>query len=63
MKWTRRIVITIKIIFALWAIWNFYNKLVKFLYSISKREVKKNTFDPKIGFFKQIDNCLRHRGD
>ena len=55
MKWHKRIALAIKIAFAIWAVWNFYNKLVKLLYNIKKVEVKKYKLDASLGFFKSVD--------
>lgn len=58
MKWHKRIALAIKIIFAIWVVWNFYNRLVKLLYNIKKVEVKKYTYDATIGFFKSVEEII-----
>jgi hypothetical protein len=58
MKWHKRISLAIKIAFAVWIIWNFYNKLVKLLYNIKKSEVKKYIIDKNKNFYETVDNIL-----
>lgn len=63
MKTHKRIVLAIKILFAIWIIWNFYNKLVKTLYNIKKVEVKKYKIEPGDTFFKTVDRILNPSRD